>query len=90
MGKGYSGLFQAAKIERREPDFYTGNNGKTMLAAHKRSIGVNRRGRLLAKAKTPKLKDAINQLYRPGFFLGEGGTGLGKTASLPRKKPKIM
>ena len=74
MSKGCSGFFDAAKVERREPDFYSGNNGKTMLAKHKRWIGVNRRERLLAKAKNPKLKEAINQLYRPGSFIGDGGT----------------
>jgi hypothetical protein len=100
MSKGYSGLFQAAKVERREPDFYTGNNGKTMLAVHKRWIGVNRRERLLAKAKHPKLKDAINQLYRPGSFIGDGGTasvlkfekatglGLGKNGKPHTQKAK--
>ena len=74
MSKGYSGLFQAAKVERREPDFYIGSNGKTTLAEHKSWIGVNRRERLLAKAKNPKLRNAIDQLYRPGSFIGDGGT----------------
>jgi hypothetical protein len=56
------------------PDFFVGPNGKALPKALKNWIGTNRRTSLLSKAKNPRLKNAINQLYRPGSFIGDGGT----------------
>lgn len=55
-------------------DFYVGSNGGVLAGRYKGWIGVNRRDRLLKKAKNPKLRNAINQLYKPGSFIGDGGT----------------
>ena len=79
MSKGYSGLFNNAKgnpktSSSNQIDFYAGPNGKVPEAKYKNWIGVNRRERLLKKAKNPKLINAIDQLYRPGSFIGDGGT----------------
>ncbi len=57
-----------------EPDFFVGPNGKALPKALKRWIGTSRRESLLRRAKDPKLKNAVNQLYRPGSFIGDGGT----------------
>lgn len=52
----------------------------------------------MKKAKNPKLKNVINQLYRPGSFIGDGGTaaalkfeiatglGLGKNGNFHTQK----
>ncbi|MCQ2510085.1 MAG: hypothetical protein MJ116_06440 [Lachnospiraceae bacterium] len=57
-----------------EPDFFVGPNGKTLPKVLKKWIGTSRRESLLKKAKNPKVKNAVNQLYRPGSFIGDGGT----------------
>ncbi len=79
MSKGYSGLFKGTKgscsdVSSNQVNFYVGANGKALEAKYKKWIGVSRRERLLKKAKNQKLKNAINQLYRPGSFIGDGGT----------------
>ncbi len=89
MSKPKSGLFRgtkgynkerasitSARITKppREPDFYTGANGKTMLAKCKKWIGVSRRDRLLAKAKNADVKEVVGYLYRQGSYIGDGGT----------------
>lgn len=66
MGGGFHGGFKT--------DFYVGTNGQVLPGKHKKWIGVSRRERLLGKAKNEKLKNAINQMYRPGSFIGDGGT----------------
>ena len=55
-------------------DYYVGPNGGVLPGKFKKWIGVNRRDRLLAKAKNPKLRKAIDLLYRSGSFIGDGGT----------------
>ena len=55
-------------------DFYVGTNGGVLAGKYKKWIGVTKRERLLKKAKNPKLRNAINQLYKPGSFIGDGGT----------------
>ena len=64
-----------AKIKKREPDFYGGEKSKMLLpAAYKGWIGVSRRNHFLKKARNPTLKKAVSELYRPGAFIGDGGT----------------
>ena len=41
---------------------------------YKNWIGLSKRDKLLKRAKSEKLKNAIKQLYRPGSFIGDGGT----------------
>lgn len=103
MSKGNSGLFKNTKGTNNSSnhvDFYVGANGKVLEAKYKKWIGVNRRERLLKKAKDPKLKNAINQLYRAGSFIGDGGTasalkfefatgiGLGKSGNTHERKAR--
>jgi len=57
-----------------EPDFFVGPNGKALPKELKNWIGTSRREELLEKAKDPKVRNAVNQLYRPGSFIGDGGT----------------
>lgn len=57
-----------------EPDFFVGPNGKALPKELKNWIGTSRRVELLEKAKDPKVRNAVNQLYRPGSFIGDGGT----------------
>ena len=62
-------------IQKREPDFYGGEKSKMLLPAkYKRWIGVSRRNHFLNKAKNQTLKNAVSELYRPGAFIGDGGT----------------
>ncbi len=68
MGGGYHGGFGNGV------DFYVGENKQVLLGKYKKWIGVNRRERLLKYAKNPKLRNAINQLYHKGGFIGDGGT----------------
>ena len=102
MSKGYSGLFKNTKgstaTGSNQINFYIGPNGKVLEAKYKNWIGVNRHEQLLKKAKNQKLKNAINQLYRPGAFIGDGGTasalkfeyttgiGLGKNGNFHTQK----
>lgn len=58
----------------KETDFYVGENGKALPAKYKDWIGENRRNELLAQANNAKLYNAIDQLYRPKSFIGDGGT----------------
>lgn len=95
MSKGYSGLF-------KNPDYFVGPGGKVLPYAYKKWIGVNQRNNLLKKAKNTELKNAINQLYRPGSFIGDGGTaavikfekrtkiGLGRNGGTHEKKGREM
>lgn len=58
----------------RGVDFYVGPNSMALPGKYKNWIGVSRRDKLLKKAENRKLRNAINQLYRPGSFIGDGGT----------------
>lgn len=71
MGGGMHGGFGNSKPKT---DFYVGENGQILPGKHKKWIGVSKREKLLKKAKNSKLKNAINQMYRPGSFIGDGGT----------------
>ncbi len=86
--------------EELTPDFFIGPNGKILPKQFKKWIGKNKRDSLLNKVKNPMLKNAINQLYRPGSFIGDGGTasiikfeketgiGLGKSGGTHIQKGK--
>lgn len=83
-------------------DFFVGPNGKVLPKQFKKWIGKSKRDFLLKKAKNIKLINAINQLYRPGSFIGDGGTasiikfeketglGLGKQGNTHLQKGKEM
>ena len=43
-------------------------------AKFKKRIGVNRRDHILKNVKNPMLRNAVDQLYRKGAFIGDGGT----------------
>lgn len=60
--------------QEADADFYVGPNGKALPKEFKKWMGKNQRESLLKKAKNPTLKNAINQMYRPGSFIGDGGT----------------
>lgn len=70
MGGGIHGGFG----KKRNTDFYVGGNGQALPGKHKQWIGVSRRDKLLKKVKNEKLKTAVDQMYRPGSFIGDGGT----------------
>lgn len=57
-----------------EINFFVGPNGKILPKELKEWIGTNKRNSLLKSAKDTKLINAINQLYRPNSFIGDGGT----------------
>lgn len=65
---------QALTKKLSDPGFYVGVKGGVLLGKYKKWIGVNRRNRLMKKAKDAELKNAVNQLYRPGAMIGDGGT----------------
>ena len=92
-----------ANINGKGPDFFGSEKSKMLLPAkYKNWIGVNQRNNLLKKAKNPQLQNAINQLYRPGAFIGDGGTAsvikfekktglaIGKNGGTHEKKGKEM
>ena len=83
MSKGESGLFKnirttqptiETKPKESEPDFFVGPNGKALPSKLKKWIGVNRRDHILKNVKNPMLRNAVDQLYRKGAFIGDGGT----------------
>ena len=74
MSKGYSGHFSDTIGARPSIDFYIGPTGRTMLSIHSGWLGVNRRDRMLAKAKNPKVRNIVNQLYRTHSMVGDGST----------------
>ena len=75
MGGGIHNAFPVnLAIVKKGPDFYVGGNGKALLGKYKHWIGVSQREKLLGKVKNEKLKNAIDQIYRPGSFVGDGGT----------------
>ncbi|MDD2498191.1 MAG: hypothetical protein PHY90_08695, partial [Desulfitobacteriaceae bacterium] len=55
-------------------DFYVSLNGKAVPSAYKNWIGVSQRNNLLNSVSNEKLKNAVNQLYRKGSVIGDGGT----------------
>ena len=85
-----------------EPDFFVGPNGKVLPKEFKKWIGTNKRKSLMSKAKDAKLNNAVNQLYRPGSFIGDGGTasiikferatgiGLGRNGNTHMQKGREM
>ena len=60
--------------EELEPDFFVGPNGKALPKVLKNGIGTNKRESLLKEAQNPLVVNAVNQLYRKGSFIGDGGT----------------
>lgn len=65
----------AAARKRVETDFYGTNKAGALLPAqYSHWIGTNQRPRLLGVAHNSSLRNAIDQLYRPGAFIGDGGT----------------
>ena len=75
MSKGYSNHFSDTQGSLgKEPDYYIGPNGKALPGQYKGWIGVSKRESLLKQVKDVELKNAVNQLYRPGSFIGDGGT----------------
>ena len=68
QGKGTSGSPQTS-LEQEEARL-------DELAAEKRlsEEANSQRGKLLSKMKTEKGKSIINELYRPGASIGDGGT----------------
>ena len=85
-----------------EADYFVGPNGKALPKELKRWIGTSRREALLKRAKDSKVKNAVNQLYRLGSFIGDGGTasvikfekatgiGLGSKGNTHMQKGKEM
>jgi hypothetical protein len=71
MGGGKHGGFN---IHPRTIDFYVGENKQVLPGKYKKWIGVSRREHLLNGVSNYKLKNAIDKLYRPGSFIGDGGT----------------
>lgn len=69
MGGGYHGGFGV-----RKTDFYVGVNGQIIPGKYKKWIGVSRREHLLSDVRNANLKKVIDSLYRPGSFIGDGGT----------------
>ena len=67
-------LEQLVSANENKVDFYGGGSGKLLPAEYKQWIGVSQRDNLLSKAKNVVLRNAVNQLYRPGAFIGDGGT----------------
>lgn len=55
-------------------DFYADSRGKLLPAAYKEWLGTSKRDELLGSVNHPKLKKAIDELYRPGSIIGDGGT----------------
>ena len=83
MSKSISGLFKNIRTiqptidtmaKEAEPDFFVGPNGKALPAKLKKWVGVNRREHILKNVKNPMLRNAVDQLYRKGAFIGDGGT----------------
>lgn len=64
----------AVSQEEKKIDFYVGPGGKVLSANHSKWIGKSQRDKYLKQAKNKALRNAINQLYRPGAFIGDGGT----------------
>lgn len=95
---------KAIENEKRlsEIDFYVAPNGKVLPKEFKEWIGTNQREHLLNSTNNTKLKNAINQLYRPGAIIGNGGTasvirfekatgiGLGRNGNTHIKKGREM
>lgn len=55
-------------------DFYVGVNGQVLPGRYRKWIGVSRREYLLKSIKNQNLRKAVDALYRPGSFIGDGGT----------------
>lgn len=68
MGGGFHGGLG------RKTDFFVGENGQTLKGKYKKWIGTSKREHLLKNVSNSKLRNVINQLYRPGSFIGDGGT----------------
>lgn len=56
-------------------DFYVGPNRKVIEAKYASWIGDSKRNEYLAIGQDPHYINAIDKLFRPGSFIGDGGTG---------------
>ena len=77
MGGGRYGIIKGNRHNKEinsHIDFFVGPNGGVLTAKHKHWIGVSKRTSLLRKAKNKKLRNVINQMFREGSFIGDGGT----------------
>ena len=77
MGGGRYGIIKGNRHNKEinsHIDFFVGPNGGVLTAKHKHWIGVSKRTSLLRKAKNKKLRNVINQMFRKGSFIGDGGT----------------
>ena len=63
----------SSKIQQKT-DFFVGDKGKVIKAALKEWIGDSRREEFLSTASNSILANAVNELYRSGAFIGDGGT----------------
>ena len=54
-------------------DFYAGKGGKLLPGELERWIGDNRRAELISRAQSDAMRGAVNDLYRPSSFSGDGG-----------------
>lgn len=56
-------------------DYYSGGKSNQILPSkYCNWLGVNQRESLLRRAKDARLRNAIDQLYRPGAIIGDGST----------------
>ncbi|GEM_PF-2810232 len=55
-------------------DFVATSDGRVALADEKQWISTLKRDELLNQAENQQLKNLINQLYRPGANIGDGGS----------------
>ena len=60
--------------QETEVDFYVTENGTVIPKEYGSWIGTSRRNDLLNSVTDSDLKNAVNQLYRPGSIIGDGGT----------------
>ena len=67
-------LSPKAEDEGDKVDFCVGLNKKVLPSKYKEWIGQSSREQYLKTAKEPKFNHAVNELYRAGSFIGDGGT----------------
>lgn len=65
---------QYAEENDNGPDFYTGANGKTLLAAYKEWIGDNKMKETLESCESEEARAVIRSDFRKKSFIGDGDT----------------
>ena len=71
----YRGINQSSSNpQERKPDFYVGSNKAVLESKYSNWIGDSKREKYLSIGQNDIYKNAVENIYKKGAFIGDGGT----------------